>query len=396
MATANGKRSGHKRGDGEGSIRQRADGMWRGRLMVGYRPDGKPDTRDVYAKTQKECLDKLHALKQKAATGMLADADKDRETVEAFLTRWVAATRTSVKPKTHTRYEELVGLHLVPGLGRHRLGKLRPDHVQAFYAAKLESDLAPRTVHHCHAVLHRALELAVRWGYVPRNVCDAVDAPRAPKIEMRPPTPDEVGALLDAAETHEDRLRGLWALAVYSGCRLGELTALQWKDVEWAAGRISIRRTLVRVSEGRPTYGEPKTAKSRRSLKLPAVAMAALRAHRDRQAWERQAFGDAYAELDLVFATVFGTPLHAFYVSRKFKRALARAGLSNSVRFHDLRHASATAMLAAGVHPKAASERLGHSTIAITMDLYSHALQELDDQAAERLGDVFGAHRRAV
>jgi integrase len=396
MATGKGKGSGRKRGDGEGSIRQRADGMWRGEIMLGYLADGRADRRYVYAKTQKACIEKLDALKVQAANGMLGDADRTRETVETFLRRWVQAARTSVKPKTYKRYEELVSLHLIPGLGRYRLAKLGPDHVSKFYADKQESHLSPRTVHHLHRVLHRALEMAVKWGYVPRNVCDAVDAPRVPKREMRPPTPEEIGALLDAAETHEDRLRVLWALAVYSGCRLGELLALQLKDVDWAAGRISIRRTLVRVAGGVPTYGEPKTAKSRRSIKLPAAAMATLRAHRDRQTWERQAFGEAYADEDLVFATVFGTPLHAFYVSRKFKRALERAGLRDGVRFHDLRHASATAMLAAGVHPKAASERLGHSTIAITMDLYSHALQELDDAAAEKLGDVFGPHRKAV
>jgi integrase len=371
--------------------------------MVGYRPDGKPDRRVVYGKTRREVQEKLDGLRGRSRDGTLLEPDKERETVASYLTRWVETTKTSVRPKTWKRYDEIVRLHLAPQLGKRRLSALKPDHVQAFYAAMLAAEgpgtrgprYSPRTVHHCHRVLHRALEMAVKWGYVPRNVCDVVEAPRVPKIEIIPPSPEELGRLFDVAETAVDRLRALWTVATYSGCRLGELLALQWCDLDLDRGALSVRRTLLRTKAGVPEYGEPKTARSRRTLKLPAVAMAALRAHRDRQAWDRQALGDGWAEYDLVFATQLGTAFLAADVSHKFKRAVERAGLPRRIRFHDLRHASATAMLRAGIHPKAASARLGHSTIGITMDLYSHAIEELDADAADKLEEVFRRARAA-
>jgi integrase len=194
--------------------------------------------------------------------------------------------------------------------------------------------------------------------------------------------------LLDAAEDYEDRLRALWTLAAHSGCRLGELLALQWSAVDFERRSISIRQTLLTTVEGVPTFGEPKSASSRRTLTLDADAITSLRAHRDRQTFERQALGDAYAPYDLVFATETGAAYTASAVSHRFKSALGRAGLPRSIRFHDLRHASATAMLAAGIHAKAASARLGHSTIGITLDLYTHPLSGLDQDAAAKIGEV--------
>src|SRR5439155_5796922 len=137
------------------------------------------------------------------------------------------------------------------------------------------------TVHHCHAVLHRALEQAMRWGYVAWNVCDRVEPPKVPHREIQPPGPGQIETLLDTAEAKGDRLAALWTVAVYSGCRLGELLALQWSDVDLETGRLSIRRSLLRARQGVPEYGEPKTARSRRTITLSGTAIAALRAHRD-------------------------------------------------------------------------------------------------------------------
>jgi integrase len=350
--------------------------------MVGYKPDGKPDRRVVYGKTRAECQRKLDELRQRAGSGLLGDATRERDSVTDYLVRWLATTRSNVRPKTHKRYGEIVRLHLAPGLGRHRLSALRPDHVQQFYESKMASALAPRTVHHCHAVLHRALEQAVRWGYVPRNVCDAVAPPSVPYRELEPPKPAQLGQLLDAAG---DRLAALWTVAIYSACRQGELLGLQWRDVDLDTGRLSVRRSLLSAQGGVPQYGEPKTDKSRRTLTLPPEAIAALRAHRDRQNFERQRLGEAWADYGLVFTTVTGTPLDQRNVIRLFKAALKRAGLSETIRFHDLRHAAATLMLASGVDQKTAAARLGHSTIRLTMDLYTHAVQALDVDAAERM-----------
>jgi integrase len=249
--------------------------------------------------------------------------------------------------------------------------------VQALYAAALATGLAPRTVRHVHTVLHSALEQAVRWGHVARNVCDVVEPPSVPAQELHPPTGEHVAALLDAAEASEDRLRALWALAVYTGMRLGELTGLAWADVALERGLLRVRRILVSVRDRTPAYGEPKTARSRRTVPLNEEAIAQLRAHRDRQQFERRAYGEGYGmgrPLDLVFSTHLGTPLDARVVHAHFKRALGRAGLPHTIRFHDLRHAAATLMPANGVDIPTVAAVLGHSKNSTTLDVNAHAV----------------------
>jgi integrase len=391
---SSGKRS-RKRGHGEGTIEQWVGGRWRGRLMVGYRPDGRPDRRAVYGKTRAECQSKLDELRRRAANNLLAEAAIERESLAVYLTRWLEITRSSVRPRTHHTYGWIVRLHLVPGLGCHRLTALKPDHVQRFYVDRLAAGLSPRSVHHCHAVLHRALEQAVRWGYVPRNVCDIVDPPRVPSRELVTPNPEQLSRLLDTADAYGDRLSALWTTAVYTGCRKGELLGLRWGDVNLDKGTLTVRRALIDSRGGVPRYAEPKSAQSRRTVSLPADAVLALRAHRDRQNFERQRLEEGWSDYGLVFASEIGTPLDQGNVTRRFKAALSRARLPLSIRFHDLRHASATAMLEAGIHPKAASARLGHSQIGITMDLYAHVMQEMDAVAAEKLGSVLRRSRAA-
>ncbi len=396
-----------KRGHGEGTISQRPDGRWIAQVMVGYKPDGKVDRRTVYGRTRAECQAKLDNLRTRASGGLLGDADKERDTVAAYLDRWVETTKTSVRPKTYERYAEIVRLHLTPGLGRHKLIALKPDHVQRFYADALNTPrsrggkrpprpLAPRTVHHCHRVLHRALRMAVRWGYVATNVCDRLDSPRVPHREMTPSTPEQVECLLADAEARGDRLAALWATAAYTGCRQGELLALKWHDLDLDRGTLTVRRSLEKATRGVPTYDDAKSATSHRTLSLPADAVVALREHRDRQEFERQRLGDAWGDYGLVFPTTLGTAYTASECWRRFKAALERAGLPASLRFHDLRHGNATAMFRAGVHPKAASVRLGHSTVQITLDLYTHAQQEMDIDAADKLGAVFRRARAAI
>jgi integrase len=384
-----------KRGNGEGSIRQRKDGQWRAEILLGRKPNGKDDRRYLYGRTRGEDQTKLDDLRRRAAGGMLGAAEKERESVAAYLTGWLDGAKTSLRPLTWKRYSEIVTLHLIPGRGRHKIAALKPDHVAGLYARLRAGGLGPSTVHSCHRVLHRALGVAVRRGYLPRNVCGLIDPPKVPRTEIIPPTPEQIATLLDAAEAHGDRLVALWELAVYTGARQGELLALRWADLDLDRATISIRRTLIEVLAGEPTYGEPKSETSRRTLSLPPEAVAALRAHRDRQGFERQRLGDGYAAHDLVFATPIGGPLHNTSVWRSYKRALDRAGLPTTFRFHDLRHAHATAMLRAGVHMKVAQVRLGHGSIQITMDTYSHIQAGLDAEAADLVGAAFGRARRA-
>jgi len=356
--------------------------------MVGYRPDGKPDVREVYGKTQGEVRRKLVEIRQRAEQGGLATRTADKESVAAFLGRWLAAIGGTLRPQTHADYADIVRLHLAPALGRHRLTALRPEHVQAFQAAGLAEGQAPSSVRKYHAVLHKALKDAMRWGQVTRNVCDAVDLPAAVRKELHPPSVADLTRLLDAAEAAGDPLRAFWNVAIYSACRRGELLGLTWADLDLDAKTLTVRRTLVSVTAGVPRFGEPKTAKSRRTVTLPGSAVDALRAHRQRQFADRLALGPDYAPYDLVFSTRLGTALMGRNVHRSFKAALSRAGLPPTVRLHDLRHAAATMLLQAGIHPKVVSERLGHSTITLTLDTYSHVVSGLDADAAARLERV--------
>ena len=379
------RRRARKRGHGEGTIGQRPDGRWYAQVMVGYKPDGKKDVRTVYGKTRGGCQQKLDELRKRAGGGLLPEAGKDHNTLGVFLKDWLEAAHGTVRTSTLDAYRHYVNKHLIPGLGRSRLAALKPDAIRRFYRAKGEEGLSPRTVHHLHAILHKALHDAVLWNYVPANPCDRVKAPTVPRKEIEPPAFADLARLLDAAEAAGDRHAALWTTAVYSGCRQGELLGLHWGDLDLDVGTLSVRRTLAKATGGVPMYGEPKTSSSRRTIRIAPEAAAGLKAHRDRQDFERRRLGEAWPDYGLVFTSVVGTPLDRRNVTRHFKAALKRAGLRESVRFHDLRHAAATLMLEAGVDTKIASARLGHSTTAITQDLYQHWIRSLDDQAAERM-----------
>lgn len=235
---------------------------------------------------------------------------------------------------------------------------------------------------HLHVVLHRALDQALRWGLVPRNVSEAVDLPKLQKKEIRPLSGDEARRLLGAARG--DRSEALYVLAVHCGLRQGELLGLPWEDVDLGTGTLQVRRTLT-TTKGGPRFTAPKTAKSRRRIKLTTGAVDALRCHHDRQFEESTRLAGLWQDYGLEFATTTGTPINpSNLTSRSFKPLLKRAGLPD-IRFHDLRHTCATLLLSKGVHPKLVQELLGHATIAITLDTYSHVLPGMGDQAANAM-----------
>ena len=391
---AEAKRRGRKRGHGEGSIRQLPDGRWKGELMVGYRPAGRRDVRVVYGKTRKQCQGGLDELRRRRDQGLLAPAGKERETVAAYLDRWLAAIAGAVGPSTLDRYSRLVRLHIAPGLGHHAIAALMPDAIQAFYAAKQAAGLSPSTVQLIHTTLHKALADAVAWGYRAYNPADRVRRPQRAHFEARPPRPEELAALLGAADGRGDRLAALWTLSADTGARLGELLALRWSDVDLDRGTVSFRRNLRAVRGGTPILDDLKTDASRRVVSIPGESVASLRSHRDRQNFERQALGPGYRDFGLVFATRLGTALGERNVIRAFKAALRRAGLRDDIRLHDLRHAHGTTLAEDGVNLKIISARLGHASIQITADFYLHPSQEADREAAERFASrVRGAHR---
>ncbi len=222
-----------RRGHNEGSIYQREDGRWVGVIDLGYH-GGKRKRKSFYGSTRREVQQKLIAALRDRQTGLPGGYD-DRQTVEQFLNHWLEnSVKPSVRPKTYTSYAQLVRLHLAPELGRIRLTKLSPQDVQRFINRKLVSGLSPRTVEYCRAVLRRALNQAVRWGYVPRNVATLVDAPRSERPDPEPLTPEEVRAFLEAVK--EDRLAALYSVAIALGLRQGEALGLRWEDVDLGMG----------------------------------------------------------------------------------------------------------------------------------------------------------------
>jgi integrase len=272
-------------------------------------------------------------------------------------------------------------------LGKVPIARLTPQQVQALLNAKLAEGLAPATVVYIRAVLRRCIGYAVRWGDVSRNVAALVEPPRIIRQEIRPLSPSDARALLDVVKG--DRLEALYAVALAVGLRESEAFGLRWRDLDLDAATLSVRHALLRMT-GRVELVEPKTTRSRRSIAIPASVVAALRTHRARQIEERLVAGAGWEDWDLVFATSIGTPLRRADVLHALHGHLKQAGLPQ-MRFHDLRHACASLLLAQGVHPRVVMETLGHSTIGLTMNVYSHVLPQLQREAAKSMDEVLGA-----
>lgn len=370
-----------RRGRGEGSLTKRPDGRWMARLIV----DGR--RRAVYGKTREEAERALRRLQQTRDDAL--PVPDGRETVESFLTGWLASETTRLGATTYRRYEQLVRMHVVPELGKVRLGKLTPHEVQRLYDSRLASGLSPTTVHHVHAVLHKALNQAMRWGKIGRNVSDLVDAPKIQRLEIHPLSADDARRFLECAK--DDRFDALYVLAITTGMRQGEMLALRWKDVSLERGTVQVRGTLHWTKGGGFSISDPKTKASRRLVQLTAPAVEGLRRQRITQNGERLLSGKGWEDNGFVFTNARGRPLDAINVVRRsFKPLLKRAGVPD-IRFHDLRHTAATLLLEQGVHVKYVSEMLGHSTIAVTLDLYSHVTPSMHGEAARAMERVFAA-----
>lgn len=366
-----------KRANQEGSVYKRKDGRWVASIVL---ENGK--RKSIYCKTQQEAIKAVRKANQDKDQGIIFPTED--QSMSAFLTNWLQDTvRQRVRERTHIRYRQLIELQVLPVLGNIKLQKLSPQHLQKLYNQKLEEGYAPQTVKHIHRVLHRALKDALRWQLVSRNVCDAVDAPRVPRKEMRVLTGDQAQQLLEAAKG--DLLEALYVLALTTGMRQGELLGLKWEDVYITLGTVQVRRTIARLPGKGFTVSEPKSAKSRRKIHLTRLAVEALKRHRTRQSESRLAARLAWSEQGWVFCNAVGKPIEAGnMIRRSFRPILDKAGLP-AIRFHDLRHSTATLLLSLGIHAKVVQELLGHSQISLTLDTYSHFLPSLQEEAVSRL-----------
>lgn len=312
-------------------------------------------------------------------------------TVAEFLTDWLVQSQPTRRATTSVSYERCVRDHVVPHLGAVSLLDLAPDHVRAWQTALLhkprrfrDGTLSPTTVRYCHRLLRRALQDALRWELITRNPCDAVLAPRKEDTEMQVWAPEQARQFL--AHVENDRLAAMWRLFLATGMRRGEVAGLRWIDVDLHSSRVSVRHTRVLVYD-RATVSEPKSRRSRRVVALDRGTAQALTLHRQRQDAEREYAGEVWIETGYVFVREDGEPLDPDWISRLFRLTAAAAVLPR-IRLHDLRHTAAALALATGMHPKVMSDRLGHSSIAITLDVYGHLVPGLQEDAAALVGEL--------
>jgi integrase len=385
-----------RRGSGEGSVyRDDGTGLWVAVVELDRDEHGR--RRRIYrrARTKAEVLAKLDAARSEAASGMpVAD---QRTTVAQYLDMWLADHLPGqVKPSTAHGYGWMLRKHVIPRIGRVRLGKLSPEHVERMLRDMEAAGLSASTRRQARVVLARALSLAEKRGRVSRNVARLADAPRAPasRLDDRLDA-EQARAVLEAAAG--DRLRALAELVLRLGVRQGEALALRWTDITGLDGTtdetLSIRHTLKRhrKADGGGWYLDtPKTATSLRTIPVPAPLVAVLRQHKAAQAAERLAAGTAWHEDGFVFTTPIGTPLEARNVLRWWHRLGERSGVGRR-RFHAARHTTASLLLEAGEPLERVSAILGHSSLAITADIYAHVSPRARRAAVERLDEVLGA-----
>lgn len=384
-----------RRGPGDGSIRRRADGRWEGRVSEGYGPDGRRRVRSVYGATRREAQDRLREL---LAARPQAKGAAEHSPVGLLLDRYLEhEVRRRCRASTVAAVESAVRTWIRPHLGTRVLGRLTARDLESWLANLRAAGASPRTQLAAYQALSGACRWAVKRGELGVSPLAGVARPRVPRPQRRTWTREEARRVLAAAAG--DRLEALLSLLLSTGLRIGEALALRWADVDLQAGRLRVVRAETEVS-GRLVEGEPKTAAGRRSVALSASTVAALRAHRARQALEEAELSDdalatARAE-GRVFRSERGGPLRSRNLrTRWWAPLLERAGVP-ALSFHELRHTSATLLLEAGIHPRVVQERLGHSSVAVTLDLYSHVAPDLQAEAAAALEDALGPATNVV
>ena len=394
-----------RRAPGEGTIFRRRGGGWAAALSVGVGPDGRQRRRYVYGTSQREVRHKLEELKRQRAAGLSVSTRRGL-TIADYLTGWVTGTLADqlatgrIRESTRDSYADMVQRHITPYLGRYRVDELKPPHLRTWLSTlrtkttRRGTPLSPRTVQLAHATLRRALNDAVRDELIPRNVALLVSPGTVRTRRTQPLTPNEVRNLLTTASA--DRLYALWVVLLTLGLRRGEALALRWSDLDADGRTVRISRSLQRRRTARPSLDgrrrtelvevPTKTEASVRLLALPAIAAAALTHHRQQQRRE-QSKATFWADPDLIFTTTAGTQIDPQNVYHQWHALCDRAGVRRC-RIHDLRHTAASLLLLQGAEMRTIMDQLGHSRMATTSDLYTHVLDEVKRDAANRMDSL--------
>lgn len=343
---------------------------------------GKRRQKHLTAPTKKGVEDLAAQLIASQVNGTFGEADASKITVAEYLTRWLDSITETMRPASKHRYADLVRLHVAPIIGKVQLRKLTAIDIQSLYADRMtKGRLSATTVSNIHFVLHAALKDAVRWGLLTRNVTEFVSPPRKAGPVCNAWSQEQAAAFLAVTDQGDDA--ALWRLALFTGMRRGEILALRWQDVDLARKVVAVRHTFSRGASGFE-MGEPKSAHGRRSIAVPDSVVKSLHKHRIAQLAHRVHLGELYTDNDMVFATPTGEPLPPNTLASRFRRLTAKAGVPK-IRIHDLRHTSATLMLANNVHPKIVQERLGHADVSMTLNRYSHVTMDMQREAADQL-----------
>lgn len=377
-----------KRGNGEGSISRRKGGGWVAQYYTNM--GGVRKRRTLYARTRQEAATKLAKAIADRDGGLVVDAGA--LTVGKYLERWLKdSVKDTIKTSTYTSYSQMVRKHMIPSLEEIKLKSLTPAHIRGLLREKLDDEYSTRTVQYLRFLIRKAMDQAIQDHLIALNPVAGVKSVQVIHEEIQPLSPFQARLLLETIKG--DRLEALYVLAIHCGLRQGELLALKWEDVDLDATTptLQVRRTLTGSEDGRPIFTTPKTKKSRRRINLTKGAAAALKRHRKHQLEQRMKVAGLWQDHGLIFSTQNGTAIDRHnLIRRSFKPLLKTAALPEDIRFHDLRHTCATLLLSRGVHPKFVQELLGHSSIAITLDTYSHVLPGMDSGLGDAMDDALG------
>ncbi len=333
--------------------------------------------------SKKDAEKRLAEILHEIDTGAFINPAKT--TLADFLRRWLDDyAKPNLSPKTVEGYEHVITKYLIPAFGMIMLSQLKPEHLQRYYAEKRKSGLSAQTVRHHHAILHKALKTAMEWELINRNAADSVSCPRAQPVEMQTWNEQEVNKFLEVAKGTP--YYALFYLALFTGMRRSELLALRWQDIDFIMSEVYVNRSLHVLKGGKVILRSPKTKMGKRAVALPPSAYLVLDEYRKTQEANFLLVDKVLSETDYVFSNL-GEPLLPNTVSHAWGKTVTRAGIKY-IRFHDARHTHASLMLKQGIHPKIVQERLGHSSISITLDTYSHVAPGLQEAAAKRFDEA--------